>query len=87
MFADKLRQVLFGAGRQGNGLDPFGEVIYRYDGKFEPFGHRRQRTDDVDSLFRERLQAKNNREPLRVSPNECRVPLALVALLRVIGGI
>ena len=87
VFADELGQVILGVGQQRNSLGPLGEVIYYHDGKFKPSGRRRQGSSNVDSPLREGPQTKDYREPFRMCSNKCRVPLTLVALPRVIGGI
>ena len=87
MLTDKFRQVFLGDDGQGNGLIPLGEVIHRYDGELEASGRCWQRPDDVDSQLCEGLRAKNSREPLWMSSNKRRVPLALFTFLRVISDI
>ena len=42
VITDELGQVLLGDGWQRDCLDPMGEVIYRYDGKFKPSERRWQ---------------------------------------------
>ena len=80
MLTDKLD-------RQGNGLGPLGEVIHRYYGELEPSRRCWQRTEDVDSLLYKGPWTKNRREPLWMSSNKHRVPLALFTFLRIISGI
>ena len=46
-----------------------------------------QWTDDVDSLLRKGPRTKDFCEPLWMCPYKCRIPLTLVAFLRVIGNI
>ena len=87
MLAYKLCQVLLSDGGQGNGLNPLGEAIHRYDSELEPSERRWQRTDYVDSPLCEGPLAKNGSELLWMSSNERRVPLALFTFLRVISGI